>query len=73
MYFCIIVQRVEPLKWHVRSAEGKLDPGGLLFLLIMWWLENYIELGKENKYTEKQIKEYKKYIDFIIELNPEVN
>ena len=38
----------------------------------MWWLENYIELGKENKYTEKQIKEYKKYIDLIIELNPDV-
>ena len=30
------------------------------------WLKDYIEVGKKNGYSESEIKEYKRYIDFII-------
>jgi len=33
------------------------------------WLEEYERIGKLNKYTDKQIKEYKMFIKLIIKLN----
>ena len=39
---------------------------------IGYWLENYEEIGRKNKYTEEEIKEYKTYIDLLISFHDKV-
>jgi hypothetical protein len=31
-----------------------------------WWLENHIEIGKQEGYTDAEITEYRLYIDLFI-------
>jgi len=42
---------------------------GCRVLTFNQWLKRYKEIGKENGYTDEQIKEYKLIIDFIINVN----
>ena len=44
--------------------DGKIRIGCVEKTIPEWLLE-YEKIGKENKYTDEQIKEYKKYIDMI--------
>ena len=44
--------------------DGKIKIGCVEKTIPEWLLE-YEKIGKENDYTEEQIKEYKKYIDMI--------
>ena len=34
---------------------------------VEYWLNNYEQIGKDNGYSKKEIKEYKKYIDMCAE------
>ncbi len=50
---------------YVNCSDGENIQIGCKSFTPEWWAENYIEVGRQQGYSDEQIEEYKRYIDLV--------